>query len=144
MIEGENSGVKVREFAIIVPLALPMPGRVEDKMKSTSFTELTPTIPSLIVIHDQGQVPSAFWHPEILILCNSNRLKFIYHSTYIRKSCLSQTLLLPFLYWFFSSLLFFSVLLATFPQARRSYFRCSDALGRSSGCKNVPSRPSLS
>ena len=39
----------------------------------------------------------------------------------------------------FSPLLFPSVLLATFPQTRCSYFRSSDALGlRSSGCKNVP------
>ena len=37
MIEGGNKGVIVREFAIIVPLSLPMSGRVEDKIKSTHF-----------------------------------------------------------------------------------------------------------
>ena len=46
MNKGGNGGVIVREFAIIVPLTLPMPGKVEDEIKQLSLT-LTFKIPSL-------------------------------------------------------------------------------------------------
>ena len=41
--------MKVREFAVVVPLTLPSPGRVEDEINKFSRT-LTPKIPTLFII----------------------------------------------------------------------------------------------
>ena len=47
MVKDGNGGVKVREFAVVVPLTLPSPGRVEDEIDKFSRT-LTPKIPTLL------------------------------------------------------------------------------------------------
>ena len=46
MIKDENGSVKVREFADVVPLNLPSPGRVEYDINKFSRT-LTPKVPTL-------------------------------------------------------------------------------------------------
>ena len=48
MIKGWNGGVIVSEFAIIVPLTLSTPGRVENEINYLSMI-LTPKIPSLLM-----------------------------------------------------------------------------------------------
>ena len=48
MSKDGNGGVKVREFAVVVPLNLHSPGRVEDEINKFSQT-LTPKIPSLFM-----------------------------------------------------------------------------------------------
>ena len=60
MSKDGNGGVKVREFAVVVPLTLPSPGRVEDEINKFSQT-LTPKIPTL-------QITEAFIRLEFLLL----------------------------------------------------------------------------
>ena len=48
MCKDGNDGVKVREFAVVVPLTLLSPGRVEEEINKFSQT-LTPKIPTLFM-----------------------------------------------------------------------------------------------
>ena len=55
MIKDENGSVKVREFADVVPLILPSPGRVEDEINKFSRTP-KPKIPTLIWSQHQSRL----------------------------------------------------------------------------------------
>ena len=50
MSKDGNGGVKVREFAVVVPFTLPSPGRVEDEFNKFSRTPI-PKIPTLLMSH---------------------------------------------------------------------------------------------